>query len=241
MGEKAQSRVRSVQFHPNLSYEDFIRGWRPSGEGKLELTDGPFLEAVEKARKDAKRPYVVVVEEINRGNPASIFGEMLTLLEADKRKHDEGLELCYRRTPDETVYIPGNLYLIGTMNIADRSLALVDLALRRRFAFIELMPTLGDSWVNWVNQKCGIPKALLTEIQRRLTKLNAEISDDASLGPQFQIGHSYVTPSGGQVKDPVGWFRQVVETQIGPLLDEIWFDELAKARGAKDGLVSGLQ
>ena len=133
---KNLDQLKAVQFHPNLSYEDFVRGWRPSGEGKLALIDGPFMEAINIA-KNSSTPYVVVIEEINRGNPAQIFGEMLTLLEADKRNSDEGLELSYRKSDDERVYIPENLYVIGTMNIADRSLALVDLALRRRFAFIE--------------------------------------------------------------------------------------------------------
>ena len=109
MGQRDHQRLRAVQFHPNLSYEDFIRGWRPSGDGKLSLVDGAFMEAVEDAR-NTTLPFVVVIEEINRGNPAQIFGEMLTLLEADKRNPDEVLELSYRKAPNERVYIPSNLY-----------------------------------------------------------------------------------------------------------------------------------
>ncbi|HIF6173421.1 TPA: McrB family protein, partial [Vibrio parahaemolyticus] len=131
MGQKDENSLRAVQFHPNLSYEDFVRGWRPSGEGKLTLVDGPFLEIINEAKKDASIKHVVVIEEINRGNSAQILGEMLTLLEADKRTPSEALELSYRRTEGERIHIPANLYVIGTMNIADRSLALVDLALRR--------------------------------------------------------------------------------------------------------------
>ena len=131
IGYKDDNLLRAVQFHPNLSYEDFVRGWRPSAEGKLALTDGPFLEMINNAKKDASTQYVVVIEETNRGNPAQIFGEMLTLLEADKRTPSEALELSYRRGDGERVHIPSNLYVIGTMNIADRSLALVDLALAR--------------------------------------------------------------------------------------------------------------
>jgi len=137
MGQRDDSKVRAVQFHPNLSYEDFIRGWRPVGDGKLTLVDGPFVEMMKAAAKDPTSRHVVVIEEINRGNPAQIFGEMLTLLEVDKRTPNEALELSYKRSDGERVFIPDNLYVIGTMNIADRSLALVDLALRRRFASID--------------------------------------------------------------------------------------------------------
>ena len=130
--------MRSIQFHPSLSYEDFVRGWRPDGNGQLSLINGAFLESVETARAEPDRPFVVIIEEINRGNPAQIFGEMLTLLEKDKRSEEEAVELAYRREQGERVFIPRNLFVIGTMNIADRSLALVDLALRRRFAFVTL-------------------------------------------------------------------------------------------------------
>ena len=181
-----------------------------------------------------------MVEEINRGNPASIFGEMLTLLEPDKRTPDEALELCYRKAEGERVYVPSNLYLIGTMNIADRSLALVDLALRRRFAFVNLFPILNERWFEWVHSNRGIPKKLLLAIQERMLSINHQIANNASLGPQFQIGHSYVTPGTDYGDDPVIWYRQVVETQIGPLLDEYWFDDAKKAQEAKENLLSGL-
>lgn len=240
MGERADSRVRAVQFHPNLSYEDFIRGWRPAGEGKLTLVDGPFMEMMTAAAKDPTSRYIVVIEEINRGNPAQIFGEMLTLLEVDKRTPNEALELSYKRSENESVFIPDNLYVLGTMNIADRSLALVDLALRRRFAFIDLEPTLGKPWHDWVHSQCGIDSEILGEIEKRLIALNGEISADAGLGPQFRVGHSYVTPPFGvPIRDASEWFRQVVDTEIGPLLDEYWFDALQKSRKARERLLEG--
>ena len=238
IGSRDRSKVRSVQFHPNLSYEDFIRGWRPSADGKLSLIDGPFMEAIEFARNNPG-PYVVVVEEINRGNPAQIFGEMLTLLQADKRIADEGLELSYRRFDGERIFIPDNLYLIGTMNIADRSLALVDLALRRRFAFIDLRPNLNSQWEKWLVERCNIPSSLVNEIKMRIDKLNDQITKDQSLGSQFQIGHSYVTPS-LKIENPKEWFKQVVETEISPLLNEYWFDNHQIAQSAKDNLIQGI-
>ncbi len=235
-----RKRMRFIQFHPSLSYEDFIRGWRPDGDGQLSLIDGAFLEAVEAARAEPD-PFVVIIEEINRGNPAQIFGEMLTLLENDKRKEEEAIELAYRREHGVRVFIPHNLFVIGTMNIADRSLALVDLALRRRFAFVTLETALNESWLKWCTEQAGITEDVLIEIRQRMTKLNDEITADRSLGAQFKIGHSYVTPaSGEQIKDARAWFREIVETEIEPLLEEYWFDNLDKARASKTQLLQGL-
>lgn len=240
IGQKNDSKVRAVQFHPNLSYEDFVRGWRPSGDGKLTLVDGPFVEMIRAAENEPSTRHVIVIEEINRGNPAQIFGEMLTLLEVDKRTPNEALELSYRREDDERVFIPDNLYVIGTMNIADRSLALVDLALRRRFAFIDLKPALGKTWKDWVAAQCGIATDILDEIESKILSLNTVITSDSSLGEQFSIGHSYVTPPFGiPIKDAREWFRQVVDTEIGPLLDEYWFDSLDKAQKARERLLEG--
>ena len=242
MGQKDDSKVRAVQFHPNLSYEDFVRGWRPTGEGKLSLADGIFMEAIKAASQDPLSPFVVVIEEINRGNPAQIFGELLTLLEAGKRTPNEALELCYpdadgKRRP---VHVPENLYVVGTMNIADRSLALVDMALRRRFAFVGLEPRLGEVWRNWVIAERSVDPTLAADIERRIIELNEEIAADARLGKQFQIGHSYVTPTQRlEAGDTKKWFRQVVETEIGPLLDEYWFDAPDKAQKAIKRLTQG--
>jgi 5-methylcytosine-specific restriction protein B len=241
-GQRDESKIRAVQFHPNLSYEDFVRGWRPTGEGKLSLADGVFMEAIKAASKDPSSRFVVVIEEINRGNPAQIFGELLTLLEAGKRTPNEALELCYpdadgKRRP---VHIPENLYVVGTMNIADRSLALVDLALRRRFAFVGLEPRLGPAWRDWVTKECAVDPALVMDIEHRIAELNVQIAADSRLGKQFRIGHSYVTPAhrleAGHTKK---WFQQVVETEIGPLLDEYWFDAPDEAQKSCAKLMQG--
>jgi len=239
----ARERMRVVQFHPSMSYEDFVQGYRPSGDGKLALTDGLFLEAVRAAESEPEVPFAIVIEEINRGNPAQIFGELLTLLEADKRSPDEAVELAYRSPglPPQRLYLPGNLYLVGTMNIADRSLALVDLALRRRFAFITLSPALNEAWQTWSVEKGRIPTELVDLIKNRILQLNAEIADDRSLGTQFRIGHSFVTPpASGITGSPRIWFRGVIETEIGPLLDEYWYDAPDKARAARAKLLDGI-
>jgi 5-methylcytosine-specific restriction enzyme B len=241
MGQRDESKMRVLQFHPNMSYEDFVRGWRPTGEGKLALVDGPLMEMVKSAAKSPAARHVVVIEEINRGNPAQIFGEVLTLIEADKRTPDEAIELCHQRMEGERVYIPDNVYIIGTMNIADRSLALVDYALRRRFAFVELEPRFGAVWRDWVGGRCGVDTGLLDKIENRILELNDRIAADPTLGKAFRIGHSYVTPSiGMQIPDAQAWFAQVVETEIGPLLDEYWFDAVEKAKDARKRLIQDL-
>ncbi len=240
IGQRDDSKVRALQFHPNLSYEDFVRGWRPIGEGKLSLVDGPLMKMIKATLNQPSIQHVVVIEEINRGNPAQIFGEMLTLLETDKRTPNEALQLCYPRNDDERVYIPDNLYVIGTMNIADRSIALVDLALRRRFAFIDLEPKFGKAWHDWVQEKCGIASDILDDIEKRMLALNEEISADTRLGRQYRIGHSYVTPPfKTPINDAREWFKHVVETEIGPLLDEYWFDALDRAQKARQRLIEG--
>ncbi|MBE8233617.1 MAG: AAA domain-containing protein [Endozoicomonadaceae bacterium] len=241
IGEKQKAFIKAVQFHPNLSYEDFVRGWRPTGDGKLSLCNGPFMDFIELAQQNPANKYIVVIEEINRGNPAQIFGEMLTLLETDKRTPSEALDLSYRKESDGPVYIPKNLYVIGTMNIADRSLALVDLALRRRFAFINLYPTFGEPWRNWVSKKSGIEKSTLEVIEARINSLNNEIATDSSLGAQFKVGHSYFTPAfSADITNPENWFQQVVKTEIYPLLEEYWYDNLEKAVEQKEELLKPL-
>lgn len=236
-----RDRLRIMQFHPSLSYEDFVRGWRPSAAGKLDLIDGLFLEIVEAAKAEPDRPFVLVIEEINRGNPAQIFGEVLTLLEDTKRSREEAMELAYRRDPGERIYVPRNLYVIGTMNIADRSLALVDLALRRRFAFVTLDTQLNERWRSWCADRCGMDADTIALIEQRMTELNLAIREDRSLGHQYSIGHSYVTPPSSIMADKAeAWFGDVVRTEIIPLLEEYWFDAPDKVQDAKQKLLAGL-
>ena len=216
-----------VQFHPALSYEDFVRGYRPGGDGRLMLTDGVFLQVVQAAIAQPDVEHVLVIEEINRGNPAQVLGEMLTLLECSKRSRADAMELAYSKSRGEKVYVPDNLYVIGTMNVADRSLALVDLALRRRFAFVNLVPSFNAAWQQWCASK-GLDEASIAHIQTRMQALNAEIAADRALGAQFQIGHSYVTPH-EPVHDAQAWFAEVVQSEIGPLLHEYWFDTPERA------------
>lgn len=226
IGEKSREYLRAIQFHPSTAYEDFVRGWRPSADGKLVLADGVFLNIVDQALADPGHNYVLVIEEINRGNLAQVFGELLTLLESEKRLPSEAIDLTYRTDGEDPLYLPANLYIIGTMNLADRSLAIVDFALRRRFAFANLEPMFNDTWRDWVSGHSGIPADELASVAARVGEINASISADRSLGDQYQIGHSFFTPSTTRkVTNTQTWLRQIVEREIRPLLTEYWFDE----------------
>jgi 5-methylcytosine-specific restriction protein B len=247
IGHDAQEpQLRSVQFHPNLSYEDFVRGWRPTGSvqgsGALTLHDGVFLQMVSAALASRAQSYVLVIEEINRGNPAQIFGELLTLLEAGKRNSREAMQLCY---PDadgvhRPVHVPENLFVIGTMNTADRSLALVDMAFRRRFAFIDLEPSLGDPWRDYVVNKRQLEPDAARAIEQRLEQLNSTIAADSRLGKAFRIGHSYVTPSQSlEGRSSRDWFAEVVDSELRPLLQEYWFDAPDVATREVERLLEG--
>ena len=227
--------IRSVQFHPNTSYEDFVRGWRPDARGHLELTDGVLLQHAERARKHPTITHVLIIEEINRGNPAQAFGEMLTLIENSKRSKADALTLSYPRA-GEHFWLPSNLYLLGTMNVADRSLAMVDFALRRRFRFETLEPALTDAWADHLRSKLPDTDAgLVDQIRAKIEALNAAITEDEMLGPHFKIGHSFVTPTDHQT-DGRAWFDGVIDTEIAPLLREYWFDDRGRAQVTIDSL-----
>lgn len=221
------SLITAVQFHPTVSYEDFVRGWRPSGDGRLTLVDGTLLQIAERAAAKPDQDHVLVVEEINRGNLAQIFGEMLTLLEADKRTADQAMHLTYRRPDEAPFHLPDNLYLIGTMNLADRSLAMVDFALRRRFGFADLQPEFNLSWATWVSER--VIGARHTDVERVGTavgELNKIITEAPGLGEQYRIGHSFFTPAKtARNVHFVNWATTVIGQEIRPLLHEYWFDQ----------------
>ena len=237
MGEQADNRIVTVQFHPSYSYEDFVRGYRPTDEaGKFELIDGSFWSFCDKARHNLDKKYVMLIDEINRGNLSQIFGELFMLLEADKR--DEFVTPLYRHknNQDERFSIPSNVYLIGTMNIADRSLALVDYALRRRFAFVTLEPKYDSgAFFRWLENN-GADDGLMLKIADRMTELNRRISADRQLGTAYRIGHSFFCnkPSGGCSEQ---WFNEVIETEIIPLLEEYWHDNPEQLKQASDLLI----
>jgi 5-methylcytosine-specific restriction protein B len=218
MGYKDDSRVHMVQFHPSYGYEDFVQGYRPTRAGSLERRNGVFYEFARSARNDPRSTWVFIIDEINRGNLAKIFGELLMLLEADKRGPRHSVSLTYSEK-DEEFYLPENLFVIGTMNTADRSLAMVDYALRRRFAFATLGPALDtDAFAAWFLQK-GASKELLHKIRSGIGKLNSEITKERDLGEGFCIGHSFFCPAENEKPDN-SWYSEIIDSEIKPLLKE---------------------
>ena len=218
MGEKDTNRVKMVQFHQSYSYEDFIMGFRPTETG-FELKKGVFYEFCRKAAGD-DRPYFFIIDEINRGNLSKIFGELFMLIESDKRGVE--LQLLYA---DEQFSIPSNVYIIGMMNTADRSLAMLDYALRRRFAFFEMTPAFNSSGFRAYRAKINNPK--FDRLIATVEQLNDVIANDDSLGEGFCIGHSYFCTNTTVTDD---WMKSVVEFELIPLLKEYWFDEAAKVK-----------
>jgi len=229
MGVKDLSRVEMIQFHQSYSYEDFIQGYRPNDDGGFSLKNGTFFEFCQLAQEDLGRDYFFVIDEINRGNLSKIFGELLMLIETDKRGEEFAVPLTYSRTANDRFCIPENLHIIGTMNTADRSLAMVDFALRRRFSFIDLKPCFEEKFVIHLEGK-GVPADLIQKIVEKVSSLNNDIrGDKKNLGAGFCIGHSFFCPNGSTSLHDSEWYSMVVKREIAPLLKEYWFDDEDKA------------
>lgn len=225
VGAEAPDNVQMVQFHQSYAYEDFIQGWRPNGKGGFTLRDGVFYDFCLRAQSRLGEPHVFIIDEINRGNLSKVFGELLLLIEADKRGAPFAIPLTYAESASDTFYIPQNVYIIGLMNTADRSLAMVDYALRRRFAFRTLRPAFDAPAFARTLAERGVDEATIARIRERVGAVNAEIAGDhKNLGPGFAIGHSYFCPTTAVV-DPASWYLAVVRDELQPLLAEYWFDD----------------
>ena len=232
MGVKDPSRVMMVQFHQSYSYEDFIMGFRPTQEGGFELKHGAFYDFCKSAEVDSEdTPYFFIIDEINRGNLSKIFGELFMLIESDKRGIE--LKLLYA---DEKFSVPKNVYIIGMMNTADRSLAMMDYALRRRFAFFDMDP--GFNTKGFRQYQEGLQSEKFNKLIERVESLNAEIASDDSLGEGFCIGHSYFCEL-KETSDQT--LSGIVEFELAPLLKEYWFDEPAKAKTWIEDLRSAIK
>jgi hypothetical protein len=223
MGVRDPKRVAMVQFHQSYGYEDFVQGYRP-GVDRFELRNGTFYEFCLKAKESPRdQPFVFIIDEINRGNLSRILGELLMLIEPDKRGETHALRLAYQ-AEGQTFFVPENVYILGMMNTADRSLAVVDYALRRRFRFVSLLPAFASpQFREHLMESCGVD--VMERILARIGRLNEAIAKDTSnLGPGFCVGHSYFT----QIKS-MDDYLEVIRFQIAPLLREYWFDAPKKA------------
>lgn len=230
MGEQDENRICQVQFHQNTAYDDMMAGYRPSDEGGFEAVPGEFLRFCDRASRDPNRPWFFIIDEINRANISKVFGELLMLIEAGHRDESVRLPLL-----DRNVSVPENLYLIGMMNTADRGLALIDYALRRRFAFFEMEPAFDNA--RFIEAVEGSGNDKLLALAQKVRALNAAIADDPSLGPGFRIGHSYFLLRGDVTDEDV---RDVIEYELAPLLREYWFDAPETADTKIDDLRSVL-
>ncbi|WP_407411677.1 AAA family ATPase [Methanobrevibacter sp.] len=220
MGSKDVDRVMMVQFHQSYSYEDFVMGYRPSNDG-FDLKNGSFYNFCKKAEEDTENDYFFIIDEINRGNLSKIFGELFMLIENDKRGEKNKIQLLYS---DELFFIPKNVYIIGLMNTADRSLAMLDYALRRRFAFFDLKPGFDSNGFRKYQENLSDNK--FDKLIEVMKELNNDIKGDESLGEGFRIGHSYLC----NIKDENihEKLSYIIEYELIPLLKEYWFDEQEK-------------
>jgi 5-methylcytosine-specific restriction protein B len=178
----------------------------------------------QRAAADPEHPYFLLIEELNRGNVARIFGELLVLLEPAQRGPTHALRLPYAPPEAPLFFVPENLYVIGTLNLADRSLAPLDYALRRRFAFVNMHPQFGAP-LQALLRAAEVPEAVITHIAERLPELNQAITDDPELGVDFVLGHSYFCVPPASPQEAVGWLRLVIEQEVGPLLADYWHEQ----------------
>lgn len=217
MGKKDNERIKFIQFHQNYSYEDFVMGYKPIEEG-FELKNGIFYSFCKKAIEDPDKNYFFIIDEINRGNLSKIFGELLMLIEADYRH--EKATLAYTGLDFS---VPKNLHIIGMMNIADRSLAMIDYALRRRFSFFDIEPAFDSDGFSYYQEKFA--NETFKELIKKIQELNRAITKDKSLGKGFCIGHSYFCNAEECTE---AWMKEIVEFDILPMLSEYWFDDEVK-------------
>lgn len=235
LGAKDKDAVEMVQFHQSYTYEDFVQGLRPTKDGHFAVKDGCFYRLCRKALANPRQDYFLVIDEINRGNLSKILGELMMLIETDKRGQE--MTLAYSEEP---FTVPANLYLIGTMNTADRSLSLVDYALRRRFAFLTLDPGFGTEAFATHLGRHGLSPLQIQHIRMQMAALNDEISkDEANLGTGYRIGHSFFTPV-GTVADFQKWYLSIVRYEILPLLEEYWIDDPKTVQQFRLALMEGM-
>ena len=221
IGQMKDENIETVQFHQSYSYEDIMQGIRPTTFGEFKVRNGIFYNFCEHAKEEPEETFVFIIDEINRGNLSKIFGELMMLIEADKRSPRYALKLTYSEEGTPKFYVPENVYIIGCMNTADRSIAIVDYALRRRFAFSPIEPELGDSFKAFLCSE--LSKGFVDKICNKLNRVNAIIRESSTLGKGLEIGHSYFCQI-SSVDDEEEWWRSICKYELFPYLQEICFE-----------------
>lgn len=219
MGKRDNSKIETVQFHQGTTYEDFVIGYRPNDAGGFDIKEGVFTSFCQKATSDPDNDYFFLIDEINRANISKVFGELLSLIEAGHRSSPASLGIDGR-----PFFVPDNVFIIGTMNTADRSIALIDYALRRRFAFFRMSPALDNTSFLKNASKCVDKR--MPSLVNAVRSVNIDITSDPALGEGYEIGHSYLCRS------DKGCVDDIVKYELSPLIREYWFDDRAKADAA---------
>ena len=237
IGEKDEDRICFVQFHQSYSYEDFVAGYRPKSNG-FSLEYGTFYYFCQKAEKSIENKYFFIIDEINRGSLSKIFGELLMLIEADKRGEEHSVNLIYSKNSKKREYffVPENVYIIGMMNTADRGIAMVDYALRRRFSFFYMQPAFDSEGFSQKMKEANNSK--FNSLIKVVKLLNEDIKNDVSLGKGFCIGHSYFCAD--DCSDDA-LLSEIVEYELIPLIQEYWFDDEAKSGSWSNELRSAIK
>ena len=240
MEEMDDSRIGLVQFHQSMGYEDFVQGYRPqAGSQGFRRRDGAFIDFCQRASKDPGRKWVFIIDEINRGNISKIFGELLMLIEHDKRSPSYAVRLTLHEDGEPTFHVPKNVHIIGLMNTADRSLAVVDHALRRRFSFVDIEPAFGqDRLRRWLVRYWEDDVADAIDV--RLSELNRHIAADRDLGAGFRVGHSHFCDQQPDIRQNWDDYRIVIESDVVPLLREYWFDRPDDVANRIEALLDGV-
>lgn len=221
IGQMKDENIEMIQFHQSYSYEDFMQGIRPTVSGEFKVCNGIFYNFCERARRHAEDTFVFIIDEINRGNLSKIFGELMMLIEADKRSPRYALKLTYSEENSSKFYVPENVFIIGCMNTADRSIAIVDYALRRRFAFCQIEPEFGDNFKAYLCSELN--REFVDIICGKLNRVNSIILESTSLGKGLEIGHSYFCQI-SSVEDEHEWWQTICKYELFPYLQEICFE-----------------
>ncbi len=221
IGQTKDENIEMIQFHQSYSYEDFVQGMRPAANGEFKVRNGIFYNFCLRAQEKPQDVFVFIIDEINRGNLSRILGELLMLIENNKRNPKYAIKLTYSESDSPAFYVPENVYLIGCMNTADRSIAIVDYALRRRFSFCDIKPNFGEAFKNYLSNVCS--KEFINSICDKVNRVNSIIRESSALGPGLEIGHSYFCQT-NSMENELDWWQRICKFELFPYLQEICFD-----------------